>query len=161
MFERFHMEIYHYHKGPVNDAYSENSIALNRNPVFLLVCFLRMLRSLHLYSTHWSLVTPCGDRDLSQWDQWFNSSQIAVMFQLKRKKGGKSICNMVYRHFDFSRYPTHVKTLRAYAWKSLVIQASRSHINSQLINSSLFNSLYWLAMFSNFQNFLSNLSNLQ
>ena len=34
----------------------------------------------------------------------------------------KTWCNVIYRKFDFSKFPEHFKDLRVFAWKPLIIQ---------------------------------------
>ena len=36
-------------------------------------------------------------------------------------------CNVVYKRFDFDKYPPHVRNLKNYAFKPLIIQVSEKY----------------------------------
>jgi len=49
---------------------------------------------------------------------YYDLNHVAYLFYVKNLK---KICNLQYRHFNFSQYPSHVGNLKYYAWKPLVI----------------------------------------
>ncbi|ELT88546.1 hypothetical protein CAPTEDRAFT_184987 [Capitella teleta] len=57
--------------------------------------------------------------------QYFTGYRIIVIDLGLKKQDAvkvKSWCNVIYRQFDFTAYPSHVRQLRTYAWRPLVIQ---------------------------------------
>ena len=38
----------------------------------------------------------------------------------------RQLCNVRYRKFDFARYPSHVRKLKTYAFKPIIVHVSES-----------------------------------